>query len=168
MNLLRHCVSLSELERLGLLPAEVLVGAKVAVLGCLEVDGLGEIQLLDNDTRAQVEVVPDDLDELVRRLLRGAVRVDIDGQRLSDADCVRELNEGPASQASGDERLGDPAADVRRRPVDLGEVLAGEGTTTVGAPTAVRVNDDFAACQTSIALRPTNDEEPGGLDLVVH
>lgn len=57
-----------ELQGLGLLPAEALVGAEVAVLGRLEVDGLGQVELLDNDTGSQVKVVTDDLDQLVRRL----------------------------------------------------------------------------------------------------
>ena len=138
----------------------------MAVLGRLEVDGLGQIQLLDDDTGAQVEVVADDLDKLVRCLLRGAVGVDVDREGLSNADGVRELDEGAASEAGGDEGLGDPATDVGSRAVDLGEVLAGEGTTTVSTPATVGVDDDLAAGQTGIALGATDDEEAGGLDLV--
>lgn len=137
----------------------------MAVLGRLEVDGLGQIQLLDDDTGAQVEVGADDLDKLVRGLRRGAVGVDVDREGLSNADGVRELDEGAASEAGGDEGLGDPAADVGSRAVDLGEVLAGEGTTTVSTPATVGVDDDLAAGQTGITLRATNDEEAGGLDL---
>ncbi len=40
-----------ELELLGLLPGEVLVG-EVTVLSGLEVDGVDEVELLDDDTRA--------------------------------------------------------------------------------------------------------------------
>jgi len=137
----------------------------VAVLGGLEVDGLGEIQLLDDDTGPEVEVVADYLDELVRRLLRGAVGIDVDGEGLSDADGVRELDKGTTAEAGGDEGLGNPAADVGSRAVDLREVLSGEGTATVGTPSAVGVNDDLTASQTGVALRATNDEEAGGLDL---
>lgn len=154
-----------KLEGLGLLPGEALVGAKVAVLGRLEVDGLGEVELLDNDTGAEVKVVADDLDKLIRVLLRGAVRVDVDRQRLRDTDGVRELDEGAAGEAGGDERLGDPAADVGSRAVDLGEVLAGEGTATVGTPATVGVDDDLAAGETGITLGATDDEEAGRLDL---
>ena len=73
----------------------------MAVLGRLEVDGLSQVKLLDNDTRAQVKVVANDLDELVRVLLRSSVGVDIDGQRLGDTDGVRELDKGTASEACG-------------------------------------------------------------------
>ena len=137
----------------------------MAVLGGLEVDGLGKVELLDNDTGAEVEVVADDLDELVRGLLRGAVGVDVDREGLGDTDGVRELDEGTAGEAGGDKRLGDPAADVGSRAIDLGEVLAGEGATTVGTPAAVGVDDDLAASQTGITLGATDDEEARGLDL---
>ena len=154
-----------EPERLRLLPAEGLVGAEVAVLGRLQVDGLVEVELAHNDTRPQVKVIEDDLDELVRRLVRGAVRVDVDGQRLGDADGVRQLHQGAAGQLGGNQRLGDPAAKIGGRAVDLGEVLAREGTATVGTPAAVRVDDDLAARQAGVALGAADDEEARGLDL---
>ena len=71
-----------ELELLGLLPGEVLVG-EVAILGGCVVDGVGEVQLLDNDTRAEVKVLVDDLNKLLRGLVRGAVCLNEEGQRLS-------------------------------------------------------------------------------------
>lgn len=63
-----------ELESSWLLPGEVLVG-EVAVLGRLAVDGLGEVQVLDDDTGTHVEVLADDLNELVGGLVRGAVEI---------------------------------------------------------------------------------------------
>jgi hypothetical protein len=124
------------LEKLGLLPGEVLVG-EVAVLGSLEVDGLGKVQLAHNDTRTEVKVVLDDLDELVRGLAGGAVCLDEDGEGLSDTDGVRQLDEGAASKLGVDEGLGNPASDVSGRAVDLGVVLSGESTTTVSTPTTL-------------------------------
>lgn len=160
-----NCTLSLVLERLGLLPGEALVGTEVTVLGGLAVDGLGEVKLLDNDTGAQVEVVTDDLDELIRVLLGGAVGVDVDRKRLRDTNSVRELDKGTAAETCGDERLGDPATDVGSGTIDLGEVLSGESTTTVGTPATVGVNDDLAASKTGITLRTTNDEETGGLNL---
>lgn len=154
-----------ELEGLRLLPGEGLVGAEVAVLGGLEVDGAVQRELADNDTGAEVKVVADDLDELVGGLLRGAVGVDVDGEGLSNTNGVGELNEGTAGEAGSDEGLGDPAADVGSRTVDLGEVLAGESTTTVGTPATVGVDNDLAAGQTGVTLGTTDDEEARGLDL---
>ena len=159
-----HAIPRLELEDLGLLPAEVLVG-EVAVLGGLEVDGLGQVELLDDDARSQVEVGIDDLHQLVRGLVRGAVGVDEDGEGLGHTNGVRQLHERAAGQAGVDQRLGDPAGHVCGGSVDLGEVLSGEGTTTVGSPSSVRVDDDLAAGQTSISLGSTNDEQSRGLDL---
>ena len=137
----------------------------MAVLGGLEVDGLGKIELLDDDTGAEVEVVADDLDELIGGLVGGAVGIDIDGEGLSDTNGVGELDKGTTGKASGDEGLGDPAADVGSGTIDLGEVLAGEGTTTVGTPATVGVDDDLTASKTGITLGTTDDEETGRLDL---
>lgn len=76
-----------ELEGAWLLPGEVLVG-EVTVLGRLAVDGGGEVELLDNDTGSQVEVLANNLDELFRALLGGAVSVDKDGKWLGDTNGV--------------------------------------------------------------------------------
>lgn len=61
-----------ELELLGLLPGEGLV-AEVAVLGSAVVDGVGEVELLDDDTGTEIEVLADDLDKLLRVLVGGSV-----------------------------------------------------------------------------------------------
>lgn len=94
-----------ELELLGLLPGVVGV-AEVAVRGGLEVLGLLQAKLLDDDTGAEIPVVADDLDELSVSLLAGAVGVDVDGEGLGNTDGVRELDEDAAGEASSDERLG--------------------------------------------------------------
>jgi hypothetical protein len=70
----KSCGVSLELKLLWLLPGEALVG-EVPVLRGLEVDGLGEVELLDNDTGSHVEVVADDLDKLVGGLARGAIRL---------------------------------------------------------------------------------------------
>lgn len=137
----------------------------MTVLGGLEVNGLGQVELLNNDTGSQVEVVTDDLDELIRALGRGAVGVDVDGQGLSDTNGVRQLDEGTASEASSDQGLGDPTTDVGSRSVDLGEILSREGATTVSTPATVCVDNDLTTSQASVTLRATNNEEAGGLNL---
>lgn len=137
----------------------------MTVLGSLAVDGLGKIKLLNDDTGLHVEVVTDNLDQLLGGLLRCAVGVDVDRQRLGNTDSVRQLDESAAGQTSGDQRLGNPATEVSGRAVDLGEVLSGECTTTVGTPATVRVNNDLTAGKTSVTLGSTNDEKTGGLNL---
>lgn len=146
------------LQRLRLLPAEVLVG-EVAVLGGLVVDRLDQIKLLNNDTRSHVEVVADDLDQLVGALVRSAVGVNVEGQRLGHTDGVRELDQAAAGEFRVDDGLGDPAGEVGGAAVDFAVVLAGEGATSVGTPAAVGVDDDFAAGETCVSLWATDDEE---------
>ena len=121
--------------------------------------------ILTNDTRTEVEVVADNLDELLIRLLASAVGVDVDRQGLSDTDGVRELDKGTAREAGSDEGLGDPTRSVRRRAVDLRPVLAGEGTSTVGTPATVGIDDDFTSGEASITLRSTDNETTGRVDL---
>ena len=138
----------------------------MTVLGGLSVDGLGKVKSLDNDTRTQVEVVPDDLDQLLGALVRGAVALDEDGERVSDTNGVGELDKRTTSELGADKGLGDPAGHVGGRTVDLGVVLAREGTTTVSTPATVGVDDDLTAGQTSITLGTTNDEAARGLQVV--
>ena len=92
-----------ELELLGLLPGEALVGTEVTVLGGLEVDGAVEVQLADNDTGTQVKVLADDLDQLIGGLAGGAVGIDIDGQGLGNTNGVGELNKGTTGKAGVDQ-----------------------------------------------------------------
>lgn len=138
----------------------------MAVSRGLAVDGLLEVELLDNDSGTEVPVVADNVDELEVRLLAGAVGVDKDGEGLGDTDGVRELDEGTLGEAGGDKRLGDPTGSVSSGTVDLGEVLSGEGTTTVGTPTTVGVDNDLATSETGVTLGTTNDETPRRLDVV--
>ena len=154
-----------ELEGTGLLPGELLVG-EVAVLSGLSVDGAGQVKVLHDDTGTQIEVVADDLDQLVGGLVGGTVGLNEDGEGLSDTNGVGELDKGTSGQAGVDQGLGDPASNVGSGTVDLGVVLSGESTTTVGTPTTVGVNDDLTASETGVTLRTTDDEAAGGLEVV--
>ena len=138
----------------------------MAVLGSLAVDGTVKVELANDDTRAEVEVLVNDLDELLRGLLRGTVGVDVDREGLGNTNGVGELDKSTAGKAGVDQGLGDPTGEVGGGAVDLGEVLAGEGTTTVSTPATVGVDNDLTTSQTSITLGATNDEEARGLDVV--
>jgi len=130
----------------------------VAVLGRLEVDGVRKVELLDNDTRPQVKVVLDDLHKLIRVLVRCAVSLNEEREGLGNTNGVRQLDKSTASELGSDERLGDPASEVGSGAVDLGVVLSGESTTTVGSPSAVGIDDDLAASETGVTLGTTDDE----------
>jgi len=48
----------------------------MAVLGGSAVDGVGEVEFLDDDTRSKVEILVDDLDEFGAALFAGSVAFD--------------------------------------------------------------------------------------------
>jgi len=76
-----------EFQSLWLLPCEALVG-EVTVLGGLEVDWLGQVEILDNDTRSEIKVGTDDLDQLIGGLVGGTICFDEDGEWLGDTNGV--------------------------------------------------------------------------------
>ena len=71
---------------------------------------------------------------------------------------MTHLHKGAAGELRANNGLGGLAGDVGARAVDLGGVLAGEGAASVGAPTAVGVNDDLAPGQTGITVWASNHE----------
>jgi len=137
----------------------------VTVGGGLLVDGVFELEILDDLARAKVEVVLDDLQKLLFALRRGAVAEDGDGEGFGDTDGVGDLDQDALAESGLDEGLGDPASGVGGRTIHLGEVLAGEGAATVGAPTAVRVHDDLTSGQTGVSHGTADDELAGRLQV---
>jgi hypothetical protein len=136
---------------------------------------------MDNNTWTEVPVLLDDLDELSVGLLASSVGIDVDRERLSYTNRVRELDKHTAGKATGNQRFGcklrkqrdlkmfgghtDPASSIGSRAVDLGEVFAGEGTPTMGTPSTVRIDDDLTTSKTGVTLRTANNEAARGLDL---
>lgn len=147
-----------ELELLGLFPSKALVSTKVAELGRLVVQGLDQVKLLGDGTGPHVEVGLDDLHQLLGSLAGGAVRLDKDGAGLGYTNSVTELNQDSASEFGVNEGLGDPSGQVGRRSIDLAEILSGEGTTTVGTPATVGIDNDLSASDAGITLRTTDNK----------
>jgi len=161
-------VTLLPLELLGGLPGEVgVVASKVAVAAGLGVDGALEVKLADEASSAHVKVLLDELDDLLLRDLGSAVGLDVDGDGGRDSDSVGELDEAAAADARLDEGLGDPAGVVSGRAVDLGGVLSGEGTSSVGSPSSVGVDDDLTSGQSGITVGSSDDEASRGVEHVL-
>ena len=155
------------LEALDLLPLGVEVSAAhVAVGGELLELRLLELEVADDAAGAEIEVALDDLAKLVIGLDARAVRIDEHGQGLHNTDGVGDLDESALGEAGGNQGLGGPASGVGGGAIDLGIVLAGEGTTTVGAPAAISIDNDLATGQTGVAVGTADDETAGGVDVV--
>jgi len=137
----------------------------MTVGGGLLVDGVLELKILDDLAGAKVEVVLDDFKKLLFALRRRAVAEDGDGEGFGDTDGVGDLDQDALAESGLDERLGDPASGVGGGPIHLGEVLAGEGAASVGAPSAVRVHDDLTAGQSGVTHGTADDELAGRLQV---
>ncbi len=95
-----------------------------------------------------------------------ALGIDRHVHRLGHTNGIGHLDLALACQPGSDNVFGHIACRIGRRTVYLAGVLAREGATTMGAGTAVGVDNDLAAGQAAIALRSANHEAPGGVDQV--
>ena len=67
-------------------------------------------------------------------------------------------------QTRGDDVLRDVARHIAGGAIDLGGILAGERAAAVRRRAAVGVDDDLAAGDAGIAVRPADDEPAGRID----
>jgi hypothetical protein len=98
--------------------------------------------------------------------LAGALGVDVDADRLGDADGVGQLDLAALGQARGHDVLGDVAGHVGGRAIHLRGVLAAERPAAVTAATAVGVDDDLATRHARVAVRAADHELAGRVDVV--
>jgi len=138
----------------------------VAQRGSLLVERPAELEVLSEHSRAEIKVLEDDINEFRLRASGSSVSVDIDRERLSDTDRVRELDEAALAETSLDQALCDPASSISAASVDLGRVLSRESASSVSAPATISVDDDFASSDTSVTLRATDNETTRGVDVV--
>ena len=96
----------------------------------------------------------------------GLVRVDIERQRLGYADGISDLDGAARGKASGHHVLGEVSGDVGGRAVNLGRVLAAERAAAMRGCAAISVDDDLAARDPCIAIRPTDLERAGGVNVI--
>jgi hypothetical protein len=120
------------------------LAAEMAI-GCgARIDRLVKIEMGADAARGQVHRVHQNLFELRRIDLAGAVQIGIDRQGLRHADGVRELN-GAA--------------------VHLGGILALEGAATMRSRATIRVDDDLTAGEAGIAVGTADHEFTGRVDV---
>mmetsp|Transcript_11503 Transcript_11503/g.24032 ORF Transcript_11503/g.24032 Transcript_11503/m.24032 type:complete len:402 (+) Transcript_11503:179-1384(+) len=159
----------ANLQRQDLLPGEVgVVAAEVTVGSGLLVTLVAtalEVEVDGHHTGAEVEGGLHLLQDLRVTDLASAVGVHEHGQGVGNTDSVGHLHDRAAGEASSDDGLGGLAHDVRAGAVDLGGVLAGEGTATVGAPATVGVDDDLAASEAGVTVGATDHEAAGGVEV---
>ena len=138
----------------------------MTIRGSLGVDGAAEVELLDDGSGGKIEVGVDDLHELSVGLGSSTERVDVDGHRLLDTNGIRNLDGHAAGELGVNEGLGDPTASISSRAIDLGQVLSGEGTATVGAGSSVGINLELTSSDTGVSHGTSNDETSRGVQVV--
>ncbi len=97
--------------------------------------------------------------------LGGAVGIDIDRQRLGDADRIGELDRDTLGQARRDDVFGKIARRIGGGAVHLGRILAGEGAAAMRGRAAVSIDNDLAAGEAGVAIGSANHEFAGGIDV---
>src|SRR4029079_15124589 len=97
-----------------------------------------------NAGRLQPSELADLADRALDRVIADgarAVSVDVERQRLRNADRISELDRAALGQARGAHVLGEVARGISGRTVDLGRVFAREGAAAVRGGTAIGVDD---------------------------
>ncbi len=84
---------------------------------------------------------------------------------MRHADGVADLQRAFLGEAGGDDVLGEVAADIGGRAIDLGRVLAAEGAPAMRSRAAVGIDNDLAPGQAAIAVRTTDHEAAGRVDI---
>jgi len=162
--------SLEHKVGLGVLPSEVGlvfgVVSEVTESGGLLVDGSSQVEFLDDVTGSEGEVLSNDSGEPLVALtsLDGVVGVNPDGERVRKSDGVRDLNTDSVAEFGVYKGLSNPSGIVGSGAIDLGGVLSGVSTSTMGAPTTVRIDDNFSSGDTGISGGTTDIELARGVD----
>ncbi|KAL7119892.1 hypothetical protein ACP275_02G089700 [Erythranthe tilingii] len=150
-------------ERLHNLPCEIgVVPSKVTVRGGLQEPSVIaplQVQVNRHHPRPEIERLLHNLQYLLIRNLPGPVGVDKHRQRLRHTNGVRHLHDTPPCKPVRHNALRRLPDNVGPAPVHLRWVLPGEGTTSVGPPPTVGVDDDLTPGKPSVTVRPA-DHEP--------
>jgi len=75
---------------------------------------------------------------------------------MRDTDCISNLDFTTLCQTSSYHILCYPTAGISSGTINLRRVFSGEGTATMTPHTAIGINDDLTACQSSITQRSAN------------
>merc|ERR1712193_193732 len=141
--------------------------SKVTIRCCLLILGLTQRQGHSNRTRPAIKVDLHNVGDIVgcQTATLRAIGFHKQGEWLREANGIRELNERPLGKAALHNGLRHLPADVGSGTIHFGGILSGEGTPPMRSPATISVNDDLAACEPSVALRPTNNELARRIDV---
>ena len=155
--------------RIGLFPGEAAVriglAAEMAIGRGARIDRPVELQMLADAARLQAHQLRQHRRQLRLIDFARAVQIDIERQRIGDADGVGNLDRAAIGETRRHDVLRQIARGIRGRTIDLGRILAGERAAAMRRRAAIGVDDDLAAGQTAIAVRSADDEGAGRIDV---
>ena len=135
-------------DQIDLLPGEAAIGigltTKMAIGSGAGIDRTVELQMLTDTAWAEVHQVAQKAGQFCLIDLCGVVAVDINRERLGNADGIGELDGAALGQFSGNHVLRQIARGIGGGTVNLGRIFAGEGTATMRCGTAIGIDDDLA------------------------
>src|SRR5208282_84500 len=99
--------------------------------------------------------------------LLGPESIHQDADWIGNTDRVSELHFAAVGQAGGHDILGNVSRHVSGGPVDLGRILAAEGSPAVTTHATVGVDDDLASRETGIAHGSADHKTSGGIDVIL-
>ncbi|MPL97127.1 hypothetical protein SDC9_43315 [bioreactor metagenome] len=122
------------------------------------IDRLVQLEMGADAARRQVHARGNDALDLLVGRHAGAVGVGIDRQRFRHADRIAHLDQALLRQPRRNDVLREVARRIGGRAVDLGRVLAREGPAAMRRGAAIGVDDDLAAREPRVAIRPADHE----------
>jgi len=85
---------------------------------------------------------------------------------MCNTNCVGNLDKSTVAKVGSNEGFGDPASSISCATIDLSWVLSGEGSTSVGAPSSVCVDDDLATGKAGVTMWATTGEASTWVEMV--
>merc|ERR1719253_110645 len=154
---------------LNFLPCEVRVlTSEVTVGSTLAHNRALKVKIPDDTSWTKIEVVLNNFSKLSIGLSVGnsSVRVNKDGKWVWNSNGVRKLYKCPSAKSSGNKTLGDPTGSISGGTINLCGVLSREGSSSVGTPSSVGVNDNLTSSKTGISVGSSNNETTRGVKMV--
>merc|ERR1719253_1634269 len=154
---------------LNFLPCEVRVlTSEVTVGSSLAHNRALKVKIPDDTSWTKIEVVLNNFSKLSIGLSVGnsSVRVNKDGKWVWNSNGVRKLYKCPSAKSSGNKTLGDPTGSISGGTINLCGVLSREGSSSVGTPSSVGINDNLTSGKTGISVGSSNNETTRGVKMV--
>jgi len=130
----------------------------MAAMGSVKINWSIQLQIINHCPRREREKVTNELTDFFLTYLRCSLGINKDRYRLSDTDCVRELDFTGVGKAGSDDVLCDVTGHIACASIDFGGVFSAETAAAMTTSAAVSIDDDFPSCQAAIGVRAAIDE----------